>query len=305
MEKVKPNIHKDEIILENERSQGVEKLVNELTTFKFFKYIYAKSMFKMFGLNLLMCLFLIPLIVLYYNFIMEVWALNNTLSLNASVGLGFSYWHGAAEYFNTASNSIKSTFWLWAVPAITATSIAFAGGIAVIRNAFWTGELNVSKNFYKGIYECGLVTFVGFLIVTAAVCGLQHLNFVLSTLPTFVSIIVNVFGWIIIAMLGVFVFSLSSVMVTYKQTFLVSIKTTLAIIKKYFLSTVLNFIMSLMPIFIVLLLATSQLVIIVIVLVAMIGMYYVALVWQTHMMKIFSIYHPVEKKVIKHKKQYK
>ena len=63
--------------------------------------------------------------------------------------------------------------------------------------------------------------------------------------------------------------------------------------------------MSLAPIFIVLLFGNSQLFIVIIVLIAMIGMYYVVLVWQTHMMKIFSIYHPVEKKVVKHKKQYK
>ena len=304
MEKIKQNPQRDDVVLENERSQGVEKLVNELTTFKFFKYIYAKSMFKMFGLNLLMCLFLIPLIVLYYNFIMEISALNGTISLNASVGLGFSYWSGASEYFATASNTVKSTFWLWSIPAITVTSIAFAGGIAVVRNAFWTGELNVSKNFYKGIYECGLVAFVGFAIITGAVCGLQHLNFIFVDTPV-VATIVNIFAWIIIALIGMFVFTLSSVIVTYKQTFAVSVKTTIAIIKKYFLSTLLNFVMSLMPIFVVLLFGTSQLVIIVIVLIAMIGMYYVALVWQTHMMKIFSIYHPVEKKVVKHKKQYK
>ena len=304
MERVKKN-RLDNVLLENERSQGVEKLVNELTTFKFFKYIYAKSMFKMFGLNLLMCLFLAPLLVVYYKFIMNMSAVTSTMSLNASVGLGFSYWVGATEYYQTAVNSLKSTFWLLAIPSITATSIAFAGGIAVVRNAFWTGELNVSKNFYKGIYQCGLVAFIGFAIISSAVCGLQHLNFVLATLPSFVSIIVNVVAWCLIALIGIVVFVLTSVIATYKQSFAVSIKTTFAIIRQYFLSTVLNFIMSLMPIFVVLLFGTSQLFIIVIVLIGMIGMYYVALVWQTHMMKIFSIYHPVEKKVVKHKKQYK
>ena len=157
MERVKKN-RLDNVVLENERSQGVEKLVNELTTFKFFKYIYAKSMFKMFGLNLLMCLFLAPLLVVYYNFIMKMSAVTSTMSLNASVGLGFSYWVGATEYYQTAVNSLKSTFWLLAIPSITATSIAFAGGIAVVRNAFWTGELNVSKNFYKCILAFHLHT---------------------------------------------------------------------------------------------------------------------------------------------------
>jgi len=90
MERVKKN-SLDNVVLENERSQGVEKLVNELTTFKFFKYIYAKSMFKMFGLNLLMCLFLIPLLVVYYKYIMSMSAVTSTMSLNASVGLRFSY----------------------------------------------------------------------------------------------------------------------------------------------------------------------------------------------------------------------
>ena len=304
MERVKKN-RLDNVVLENERSQGVEKLVNELTTFKFFKYIYAKSMFKMFGLNLLMCLFLIPLLVVYYNFMINMSAVTSTMSLNASVGLGFSYWAGATEYYQTAVNSLKSTFWLLAIPSITVTSVAFAGGIAVVRNAFWTGELNVSKNFYKGIYQCGLVAFIGFAVIASAICGLQHLNFVLATLPSFVSIIINVVAWCLIAFIGVVIFVLTSVIVTYKQTFAVSIKTTFAIIRQYFLSTVLNFIMSLMPIFVVLLFGTSQLFIIVIVLIGMIGMYYVALVWQTHMMKIFSIYHPVEKKIVKHKKQYK
>jgi len=304
MERVKKN-SLDNVVLENERSQGVEKLVNELTTFKFFKYIYAKSMFKMFGLNLLMCLFLIPLLVVYYKYIMSMSAVTSTMSLNASVGLGFSYWVGATEYYQTAVNSLKSTFWLWAIPSIAVTSIAFAGGVAVVRNAFWTGELNVSKNFYKGIYQCGLVAFIGFALVSGAICGLQHLNFVLATLPSFVSIIINVVAWILIAFIGIIFFVLTSVIATYKQTLSVSIKTTFAIIRQYFMSTVLNFIMSLMPIFIVLLFGTSQLFIIVIVLIGMIGMYYVALVWQTHMMKIFSIYHPVEKKVVKHKKQYK
>ena len=43
MEKIKQNPQRDDVVLENERSQGVEKLVNELTTFKFFKYIYINT----------------------------------------------------------------------------------------------------------------------------------------------------------------------------------------------------------------------------------------------------------------------
>ena len=39
MGKTQTKYANDNVVLENERSQGVEKLVNELTTFKFFKYL--------------------------------------------------------------------------------------------------------------------------------------------------------------------------------------------------------------------------------------------------------------------------
>ncbi len=305
MGKTQTKYANDNVVLENERSQGVEKLVNELTTFKFFKYLYAKNMFKMFGLNLLMCIFLVPMVILYYKYLINYTAFYSTIATNSSIGLGFSYWSGITQYSTMVLNDLQSTFWLWAILSITVTSFAFAGGICVLRNAFWSGELCVSKNFYKGIYQCGIVAFIGFAIVSGAICGLQHLNIAMANTSEFLSILVNIVLWIFIGLLCMFVFALTSVMATYKQSFGVSIKTTLAIIKKYFISTVLNFLMSLAPIFIVLLFGNSQLFIVIIVLIAMIGMYYVVLVWQTHMMKIFSIYHPVEKKVVKHKKQYK
>ena len=305
MEKIISKRTTDGVLLENERSQGVEKLVNELSTYKFFKYLYGKNMFKMFGMNLLMCIFLIPLIILYYNYFIDVIAFQSTLPISSTVGLGFAYWSGLQQYVTQVSNTLSSEFWMWAMLAICATSFAFAGGICVIRNAFWTGELYVSKNFYKGIYQCGLIAFVGFAILSVAICGLQHLNFVLANIPQVWSVLINIVLWVVVVLFAMLVFVLTSVTATYKQSFGVNFKTSLAIIKKYFISTILNFLMSLMPLFILLLLGNSQLFVLIIVIIAMIGMYYVVLVWQTHMMKIFSIYHPIEKKVVKRKKQYK
>ncbi len=301
MEKIK-SLATDHVVLENERSQGVTKQVNELSTGKFFKYLYAKSMFKMFGLNLLMCLFLIPMVILYYRFTLQSMSIANTIPYNGSLGIGFAFWKGASEYAVATGNSLLSSFWLWAILGICATSFAFAGGICVIRNAFWTGELSVSKNFYKGIYQCGLVAFVGFALIGGAICGIVHLNFVMADWSKFLAVVVNIVLIAATVFLAIFVFVLTSVESTYRQPFGTSVKTSFAIIKKYFISTVLNFVMALIPIALVLWLINSALIIIVIVLALMIGMYYIVLVWQTHMMKVFSIYHPVEKIVTKRKK---
>lgn len=304
MERIKTPVP-DNVVLENERSQGVDKQVNELSTYGFFKYIYAKSMFKMFGLNLLMCVFLAPLVYLYYRFFIQSLSVANTIPYNGSLGVGFAFWQGAETYATLTSNSLSSSFWLWAILGICAVSFAFAGGICVIRNAFWTGELKVSKYFYKGIYQCGLIAFVGFALVGGAICGIVHLNFVMTEWSKFASVVVNIALIAATVFLAIFVFVLTSVTSTYKQSLGVSVKTSIAIIKKYFISTVLNFIIALIPIVLVLWLSSSMLAVIIIILCLMIGMYYVVLVWQTHMMKIFSIYHPVEKIVVKRKKQIK
>ncbi len=294
----------ENIILQNERSGHVEKLVNELSTFKFFQYVYSKDMFKVFGMNILMCIFLIPLIYIYYNFTLSTAAFNSSIPSNGSLGLGFTYWAGLTEYAANVLNGFSTKFWLYSIPSLCAFSLAFAGGICIIRDAFWTGRIKVFKPFFVGIYQCGLVVFVGFAFISSALFGLMQLNIFAASLPSFASVVLQIAAWIIFALVCIYLFMLFSVTATYKQDISASIKTAWTLMWKYFISTLVAFVMSLVPIFLLLIFGKGQLQIIMVVVLLMIGIFYIVLVWQAHMMKIFSIYHPVEKKVIKRKKQY-
>ncbi len=294
----------ENIVLQNERSSHVEKLVNELSTFKFFQYVYSKDMFKIFGMNLLMCIFLVPLIYIYYQYTLDTSAFNSTIPANGSLGLGFTYWAGLTAYAKNMLNGFSTKLWLYSIPSLCAFSLAFAGGICIIRDAFWTGRIKVIKPFFIGIYQCGLIVFVGFAILSSALFGLIQLNIFAATLSSFGGVSLQIIAWIIFALICIYLFTLFSVTATYKQGFLDSIKTAWALMWKYFVSTLINFLISLVPIYLLLIFGGGQLQIIMAVIFLMIGLFYIVLVWQSHMMKIFSIYHPVEKKVIKRKKQY-
>ena len=294
----------DKIVLLNERSGHVEKLVNELSTGGFFKYSYSKDMFKIFGLNLLMCVFLAPLVVVYYKYMVATSAFNATLPSNSSVGMGFVYWAGLQEYSTSVLNGYSSKFWLLTIPCITCFGFALAGGLCVLRDAFWTGRVKVFKTFFKGIYECGLVVVIGIAVIAAALCGIMELNMAIANLAVALKVLINIALWIVFALFVTYCFTLFSVTATYKQSLGVNMRTAWGIMFKYITSTLFNVVMTFVPVYLVLLLGKTTFWILLAVLILMIGLFYIPLVWQTHMMKIFSIYHPVEKKVTKRKKAY-
>ncbi|MDD4291643.1 MAG: hypothetical protein PHX51_05355, partial [Clostridia bacterium] len=77
------------VMLAGERSGHVEKLVNELSGWGFFKYLFSAQMFKIIGLNIIMLLLAVPVVYLPVRYtIMENANTASNYPYSYSVGLG-------------------------------------------------------------------------------------------------------------------------------------------------------------------------------------------------------------------------
>lgn len=71
----------NKIVLKNERNGHVNKLVNELGSWGFFKVIYRNDMLKILGMNILMLILFVPVGYLAYRYLIQVSQFTSRLPL--------------------------------------------------------------------------------------------------------------------------------------------------------------------------------------------------------------------------------
>ncbi|MGN0771908.1 MAG: hypothetical protein ACI4MI_04925 [Christensenellales bacterium] len=135
---------------------------------------FKNNLTKMITTNLLVMLFLLPLIavLLFYMPTKETQAI---AGMNFSGGLGIGY--GAVDDTvagAVAIYSLRQKFILFSLtPGLMIASIGICGGYYCCRNALWGTKLNVFRTFFRGIAK----SWYKFLI-TFTVLGLMGTGFV-------------------------------------------------------------------------------------------------------------------------------
>lgn len=295
------------IKLNNERNQHVNKRLNRLNTWNFFKVLYRDNIMRLFGFSLLMILFMAPIVV-----IMMLGDYNNSMiaiTLPQFNGMGFStgVWNGMQDYYaqKVATNNLYVG--LLCVAVSLPCALILSGGFAVIRDAFWTGKLStvgVFKSFGKGVKSSIVYALVADLILAFSIFGAYRFYvWAITIMPLWLSIILLVLLCIVIMFVAIYLFILCSVATVYKQSVADNLDDAWRLMWLNILPNIIHFLLALIPIALYFATSGTAFFTIILVILLMFGGMYVPLVWQTHMMKTFALFHPVEVKKKKKNQQ--
>lgn len=290
------------IKLENERNSHVEKRLNRLNTWNFFKVLYRENVWRLFLFSFVMILCMAPAVVMMLYAKMQVDKLQASLPLYNGFGFSTGVWEGVTDYFAGQAVQTRILYGLFALAAGLLTSIIFSGGFAVIRDGFWTGKLSkvgVLKSMGKGIAANIGYAFLSSAIIGGMVYGIAvFVDFAQLALPAWLWIILMILMIIVAMFVAIYLLTLCSVSVTYKQSFKQNIVDSWLLMWMNIVPSIIRFLIALLPIGLYLLFSVfgGALQTLLMVFVFMFGGMYFPLVWQTYMMKTFALFHPVEVK---------
>ena len=288
------------IRLANERNEHVTKRLNRLGAWKFFRVLYRDNLWRVFGFSILMILCLAPIFAVILLGSYNLSAFQQTLPTLNSLGFSTGVWTGVADHYSEQAVHSNIQTALFAGVASLLVTIMLSGGLAVIRDAYWTGKLStvgVFKSIGKGIKANFLYALVSNVIISASVVGIYiFCVWAQTTLPLWATIIIAIVLSIIAMLISIYLVILCSVTVTYKQSVYENLDDSWRLMWLNILPNIVNFLLALVPIALYFLFMGSILQMIYFTLVLMFGGMYFPLVWQTHMMKTFALFHPVEVK---------
>lgn len=288
------------IRLANERNEHVTKRLNRLGAWKFFRVLYRDNIWRLFGYSILMLLCLAPIFAVMVWGSITLSSLQQTLPTLNSFGFSTGVWSGVADYYDQQAMHSNVQMGLLAVAASMLATLIFSGGFAVIRDAFWTGKLStvgVFKSMRMGIKANIAYAFISTAIISFSVFGIYvFCSWARLTLPLWATILITIVLCIVAMLLAIYLLILCSVSVTYKQSVLENLDDSWRLLWLNILPNILNFLIALIPVALYFLFRGNTLQMIYLTLVLMFGGLYFPLVWQTHMMKTFALFHPVEVK---------
>ena len=288
------------IRLGNERSDHVTKRLNRLGIWKFFRVLYRENMWRLYGFSFLMILCLAPIFAMIVFGSMNLSGLQQTLPTLNSFGFSAGVWTDVDGYYKQAAMTSRlQTGLLTASVSILATFI-LSGGLAVIRDAFWTGKLStvgVFKSMWKGIKANIAYAFISTLLISAAVYGIYAFAiWGQLSLPIWANVIIVIALSIVVMFLCVYLLIMCSVSVTYKQSIFETLDDSWRLMWLNILPNIVHFLIAIVPVALYFVFRGNVLQMIYMAFVIMFGGLYFPLVWQTHMMKTFALFHPVEVK---------
>ncbi|MCM1290260.1 MAG: hypothetical protein NC132_04515 [Corallococcus sp.] len=288
------------IRLKNERNAHVTKRLNRLNTWKFFKVLYRDNMWRLFAFSILMLICMAPI------FGVQIWAQLSQTAFKQKLpmlnGLGFStgVWTDVTEFYSQSVASQNIIFGLITVGAAVLLFLTFSGGFAVIRDAFWTGRLStvgVFKSMGKGIAANWAYALVSVIISAFGIFGIfAFYPWAATVMPVWLAIVLTVLLSLLMFLVVCYLCILCSVSVTYKQSVYENLDDSWRLMWLNFLPNVIHLVIALVPVALYFVFTGGILQSIYMVLMLMFGGMFFPLVWHSHMMRTFALFHPVEKK---------
>ena len=270
------------IVLENERSEGLEKVKNDTGAWGFFKYLYGRSALKFLALNLLMLLFAAAIYVVLLIFSNKLASALAALPYSNSFGLGAAPWGGMDAYIASVTSAFTTERALWLSLAVPFVALSLSGGFAALRNAYWTGKLKVIKPFFRGIKQTFLQIFPFTVLISGGLLGVHYVTLATSG---WAAIVLQIVLYLILALLAIWTLVFAGVVTLYKQSFLQSVKSASALFVRYAVSNIFSFVLA-CAMFALLAINFWIVSALALALVVMFGMVFAGLVWMIHMINI-------------------
>ncbi len=288
------------IRLKNERSTHVVKRLNRLSTFKFFGVLYRDNMFRLLGFSLLMLFCFAPMLVVQFLSATNINALKQSMPTLNGIGFATGVWQGVQEFYQSQVAESNFLYGLYTVSASALLCVLFSAGFAVIRDSFWTGKLStvgVFKSMGMGIAANIGYAFASTAIISFGIFGIfQFYPWAATVMPVWLAIVLTVILGIIMFLVVCYLMIVCSVAVTYKQKISENLDDAWRLLWLNILPNILHMLIALLPIGLYFVFAGGILQMFFIAILLLVGGLYFPLVWHTHMMKTFALFHPVEAK---------
>lgn len=282
------------IKLEGERSTHLHKRLNRLSSSKFFAVLYRTGMGKMLLVNLIILLCCLPAYYVLAVASGTVSSFSSALPSYGSFGITSGLWIGVDSYITTNSLAIyQACLWKCALGGLMLTFV-LSGVLAIIRDAFWVGNLKVFSCFAGGVKANFVYALISSIIISAMVAGIVSAYwFVYPTLAVWAGIMMLIAMVLVAVFVTMYLFVLCSVTVTYKQSIGRSLLDSWNMLLLNIMPNIFKFFMAMLPVLLLFVL-TSTLQSLVVIIMLMFGLFYIPFVWQTHMMQVFALFHPIE-----------
>lgn len=286
------------IRLKNERNSHVVKRLNRLSAWGFFKVLYRENVWRLLGFSMLMVICIAPIILMQMYGNLKLTELRQTLPNLNSFGFSSGVWTGVGEYYAQQVAQNNLTYGLLTVAVSLVTALVVSGGFAVIRDSFWTGKLSavgVFKSMGKGIKANIGYAVVSVIVAAFGIFGIiMFYTWAATAMPVWLAIVLTVLLSLAFAIVVCYLLILCSVSVTYQQSIYENLDDSWRLLWLNFLPNIIHLIIALLPIPLYFLFSTSMLQFLFVAMLLAFGGMYFPLVWQTHMMKTFALFHPVE-----------
>lgn len=186
--------------------------------------IFRDNMGKMVGVNLLMLLFMLPVLFIVLMRYMQVQYYATITPYSQNLGLGypaFNIYPGLTESIYVQSNLYTLCF----LPlAGIIASIGISGGMYVMRNMVWSEGVFVGSDFWAGVKKnFGIVvlsTLLYTVVLAFSIFTISYSNY-LSAIQGghWLLTVSNVFSYVMIALMSIIYLYMLSMGVTYKLKF--------------------------------------------------------------------------------------
>lgn len=130
--------------------------------------VFKTNMGKMFGLNLLTMLFLIPALLLVLMRYMLKTAYSEAYPFTQNLGLSYPLYPSSAGLEASLSLLLNVEVFKFVLIAVAIGAVAISGGFYVMRNFVWTEGVMVTSDFFKGVkknYFLILITLVIYSVI--------------------------------------------------------------------------------------------------------------------------------------------
>lgn len=186
--------------------------------------IFKTNMGKLIGINLLMILFILPVILIIAYRYMQVQYYALTMPFSQNIGLGmpaFPIYSGLTEEIYLLAN--RSSIILLPIAGIIA-SVGISGGFYVMRNMVWSEGVFVGSDFWTGVKKnFGVVclsTLLYTVIFTMCIFSISYGNWISATgNGTWWLTVASVISYVMLAFFTIVYLYMISFGVTYELKF--------------------------------------------------------------------------------------
>lgn len=224
------------ILMGSEKSEGYARATMPSNRWELFWDIFKGRFWKLVIINILMLLFMLPLIAV---FVLRYMAISGYgASMPFSQGFGVAY--QAPSLVGISESivfSVDLMFYLFMPIALAIAAVGVSGGAYVIRNMVWTEGIFVANDFWRGIKQNIKQLLAVFLLyslvfyLTVLSIALADQSLATNTGARWMFVISKIFSIIVLVFYSVMTLHMITMSVTYK------LKLT-ALIKNSFLFTI-------------------------------------------------------------------